>query len=249
MKKDDPMQLVDVLKDPGFQLGLGRILAADALSGNADRAMATKPVGKNQVPHGWFNEGNILIDQVRGGFGKYAAVAIDNAFNPWLSPSTKPFGLVGAAGSLAAASPAKFQTEAGLIFDRLVQEIQKAHPTDPQVQAQLANLMAYKAVFVSEVGRTAQLVMDKTIGNRHQHWKRQLAEQGASEEQITEFSLRKRYMRLLRLGCEPDKAQAIARDERQYRLFILRTEKGMSRVKAWLVLKRGPRAYKRAVRH
>jgi hypothetical protein len=242
---EDPQRLGEALKDRQFQFSLGRLLAADALSGNPDRAMAITTKGGGV--RGWYHEQNLFIHQTEGTWGKYAAVAIDNAFAPTVTNMTKPFGkILGAGvqyGSMAAASTGHFEEEAGLLYDRILEELLKRHD---DVAELVGDLRPHRAEFADNVARTAELVMNNTIGKHGQGWKQQLRKGGATEENIQDFSHRKRYMRLLRLGCEPELAHEVALDDTAYHKFILTEEKGYSETKAEATLKRGKSAYRRA---
>jgi hypothetical protein len=266
MMDEDPQKCARALKDRQFQFGLGRILAADAIAGNPDRAMAIE-VRQDKLA-GWYHEQNLFINEVRGQWGDFTAVAIDNAFSPGLTSLTAPYGrhaFYGQLGSVAAASPQHFGTEAGLIYDRMLKEFTNKHPKDPQVKTLVADLQKSRGPFVANVSSTAAEVMQSLIGTRKQGWKGQIEGGGASADDVDEFRERKRYMRLIKAGCDPTSAHnlkndrertrrflrliqfgcapaaalRIIDDDKAYRRFLLSSGNDSSRLKAFIGQKRG----------
>src|SRR5262249_40029898 len=145
--KKEVEEFLDVLCEKSFQEALGRILAADAFSGNPDRMFAAyKEFGFPESSlKGWYHEKNLLI---RNG----APVAIDNCFKPYPpSPRTGPFGAYAPPfqwGSIAPAFKTHALKEAGLIFDFL---IQTAKTNNPDKTDLIDNKSSQKNTFAENV--------------------------------------------------------------------------------------------------
>lgn len=215
LSETDPLKLIAALRDPALQSSLGRILAADSFAGNPDRAMAV--TGWDKTLSGWYHEQNLIIDESDAGF---TAVAIDNAFRPWLMPGVQPYGrYMGNIGlqsaSAAAASRPHFATELGLIFDRLVEELAKKIGQDALMVGALKELKSERANFVARAGESAEAVMAKLLESG-QHWKVGFSQSGADKKVLMEFAERKRFMRLIRAGVDPEAAREIAAAKSSY---------------------------------
>ena len=212
---ETPLRLIQAMQSRQFQEELGKILAADAFAGNPDRAFAGNI---NSRFEGWYHEQNFFITEDDGDF---SAVAIDNTFQPYLPDAISPYGLyVGGAGvqygSVAAANPRLFRDEAGLIFDRIVIEIIKRHKADVAVQNDVAKLKEQRDDFASGVVDGAQAAMKRLLKS-DQHWKKAFAQADATEEELTEFRERKRYLRLLAADVDPQEGRKIARNTEGYK--------------------------------
>ncbi len=222
---ETPHKIIAAFRDRSFQEGLGRVMAADALSGNPDRMFAGN-VGFSKDLEGWYHEQNLFIHETDA--GTYQAVAIDNAFAPWMpNKMVMPFGrYMGGAGfqvgSVAAASPSHYRIEAGLIFDRVLQEMEKRYQDDPAILAEVATVRLERATIVEGMMAGAQGGMQRLL-QRGLGWGGRLAARGADAHQAGQFKLRKRYLRLLATGMEPGRARGYAERggveyERAYRL-------------------------------
>lgn len=222
---ETPQKIIAAFRDPTFQAGLGRVMAADAFAGNPDRMFAGT-VGFSKDLEGWYHEQNLFIHETDA--GTYQAVAIDNAFAPWMpNKMVMPFGrYMGGAGfqvgSVAAASPSHYRIEAGLIFDRVLQEMEKRYQDDPAILAEVATVRLERATIVEGMMAGAQGGMQRLL-QRGLGWGGRLAARGADAHQAGQFKLRKRYLRLLATGMEPGRARGYAERggveyERAYRL-------------------------------
>lgn len=206
MMNEEPSKLLAALRSPGFQESLGRLLAADAFAGNADRAMAVKDDGATNrrgtpVYKGWYHEQNLMIKEVEGGF---RAVAIDNAFVPELGHGVAPYGrYMGNIGvqfaSTGAANPALFATEVGLILDRILRELVTRHPGAAD---DVRDFQQERDRVIAGVVRGGTAAM-QTLLARGQRWKQTVAQHGATEEEGKHLQDRKRYLRLLESGLDP----------------------------------------------
>jgi predicted Ser/Thr protein kinase len=227
LSEKEPDKLVQALQSRSLQESLGRILAADAFSGNPDRAMAVKTgekeVAKTKVPimGGWFHEQNLKIDEQNGAF---LAVAIDNAFAPTLSTRSAPFGMRAQTagmqiGSIAAANDKLFRQELGLIFDKIVEYMTSKEQWKDPDGSKTKDLVAAKAGFVNGAAAGAASAMTELL-KPGQHWKGAFRLAGAEPQDIDQFRIRKRYMRLINLGIDATKAKDIARDNQRYRSVV-----------------------------
>ena len=219
---EDPGKLVRALQSRSLQESLGRILAADAFSGNPDRAMAVKtgedPKTKADLRGGWFHEQNLIIDEQNGAF---LAVAIDNAFAPTLVKRLAPFGMRSQAGamqigSIAAANDKLFRQELGLIFDRMVEYMTSKDQWKDPDGSKTKDLVAAKAGFVDGAAAGAKSAMSDLL-EREQHWGARFRLAGAERSDIDQFRIRKRYMRLINAGVDATKAKDMAQNPQQYR--------------------------------
>jgi len=212
--KENPREFGAILGDQTFQEGLGKILAADALSGNSDR-MYAQMGGENKL-RAFVHIENLLINKGPG--NKYLAVAIDNMFKPEIrrakgsSQFESPYGFKNdysaqySFASLAAAHKQYMTQEAGAIFDRFLAIL--GRPDYGNLGEQdLDAIRPQKAGFTETVA-TSALVSMSTLLSRG-GWKQTLTQQGASEEEKGQFQERKRYVKLLRAGKTPQEAQTL----------------------------------------
>lgn len=115
----------EVLVNPEFQKQLGKIMAADAFTGNPDRfAARIDPRNPNSGQiHGWYNQNNLIIE---GTGANIKLKAIDNDFRPGanVDGETVYGGDLhgGQWGSVAAASSQHFKREIFAIIQRLEQQ-------------------------------------------------------------------------------------------------------------------------------
>jgi len=157
----------------------------------------------------------------------YTAVAIDNAFSPWIGPAVEPWGRYESFGlqrtSVAAANPKYFKIEAELVFDRIVEEITKRHKKDATARSQVTRLMRAKHHYVAYIVDAAERAM-AVLMNPDQDWTTtklsEMAHPGeVCAEDLAYFKERERYMRLVRAGVEPKKALDIAKDDVKYQQY------------------------------
>ncbi len=245
----EPRKLMSALKSKQFQMDLGRMLAADAFSGNPDRAFAGH-IGASKELSGWYHEQNFFIKEEAN--AEFSAVAIDNAFAPFLASIVKPFGRyignIGVQfGSVAAANPKLFKEEAGLIFDRIIQEINSRYKNNDAILQEALKLQAERQTFAENAASGAEEAMRRLL-KRGQGWKAQLAGGGAQDEEQAQFRERKRYLRLIAGNQDPEKGRSIANDKQAYRRWVLTQEIGLSDEEADQVLQQGDNAYKERVK-
>lgn len=197
-----------MLTNPAFQSQLGVILAADAFTGNPDRAYAYNSGGKLQ---GWFNDGNLLVE---GTGNDLKVTAIDNDLS---TGSNVVFGRLEGSrgvlvhGSLAAMQPAEFKKEVGALVDLMVKEANKtANPA-------IALAPAEKQAFVDRVNQSAQSTLDQLL-QHGMNRKDMLEAAGVGNDLRGSFSEHKRAMRLLRGegdGINPAKPTVSVKDALQ----------------------------------
>lgn len=115
----------EVLVNPEFQKQLGKIMAADAFTGNPDRFAARidpRNPDSGQI-HGWYNQNNLIIEGAGAGI---RLKAIDNDFRPGANVDGETIygGELhgGQWGSVAAASSQHFKREIFAIIQRLEQQ-------------------------------------------------------------------------------------------------------------------------------
>lgn len=218
---ETPQKIIAAFRDPTFQAGLGRVMAADAFAGNPDRMFAGI-IGWSAKLEGWYHEQNLFINETNA--GTYEAVAIDNAFSPTLVTGfSMPFGryLGGHGtqfGSVAAANPNLYRVEAGLVFDRIMQELRTRHRQDPAIVAEVAAIQLERATIVQGMVTGAEAAMRRLL-RPGRNWMGRLAARGATKTQTEDFRERNRYLRILAEGVDPKRARAIAKDERSYKLW------------------------------
>lgn len=219
---ETPQKIIAAFRDPTFQAGLGRVMAADAFAGNPDRMFAGT-VGFSNDLEGWYHEQNLFINETAA--GTYQAVAIDNAFAPWMPPNlVMPYGrYVGGhgfqVGSVAAANPNLYRTEAGLVFDRIMLEMESRYKADPVILSEVATLRLERATIVQGMVAGAESAMQRLL-RPGRNWMGRLAAGGATAKQTTQFRERNRYLRILADGVDPKRARVIAKDERAYKLWV-----------------------------
>ena len=219
---ETPRKLIAAFRDPTFQAGLGRVMAADAFAGNPDRMFAGM-IGFSQDLEGWYHEQNLFIHETAA--GAYQAVAIDNAFAPWMpTKMVMPYGryMGGAAfqvGSVAAAHPNLYRVEAGLVFDRVMLEMETRYQGDPAILAEVASVRTERATIVQGMVAGAEGAMQRLL-RPGRNWMGRLATHGATANQAQDFRQRNRYLRILADGVDPKRARMIASNERSYRLWV-----------------------------
>ncbi len=246
---DNSGTLVDALNDPTFQKELGMILATDAFYGEGDRMHLKMP---DLIDAGWsleYNPGNLMIIKGVDGFH---AIPIDNDFEPKLGKTGKPFARGAKDSSLTVASCIDdFMKEAQAIYDAFVKLEKK--PTG--LFALFGPMQAWKkkkkqfeanrASFVDTVVQSGRETLDRLL-KHGQDWSQQLEEAGVGD-QIKDFRVRIRFMRLLRAGVEKNQAIVLARNQTEYRRWRLINELGFTKKQAAQVLELGDMAYKRSV--
>jgi hypothetical protein len=215
-------EFLRIVADQQFQDALGRILAADAFCGNSDRMYAGYKDLSFTEPNlkGWHNGGNIVIRQG-------LPVAIDNGFNPKsYDKNAVPFGGRLELSSWSSIAPV-FKThavkEAGLIFDHLLQSARDKHPQDTQSIDNIAN---QKTAFAANVSAAAVKASQALLAHG-QHWKDMFTKMGAGNTIIEEFRKRKRMLRQVARGVDPQEAARRAENPDEYRKWLLMTEYGV----------------------
>jgi len=219
-------EFLAVIQDSGFQIALGRIIAADTFAGNPDRMFAGK-LGFDPEPEGWYHEQNLFM--ARSDTGSPKPVAIDNAFAPhvyeWTAPWGRYLGGMGVQwGSLAAGNVELARQEAGMLYDVFLSTAQQDHP---EAEPLIENARASKSLFQTNVAMGMQAAMQELL-RRGRGWKAKLIKDGATVEAIADFRIRKRVLRRMAHGAGSEEAttQAIktARDDKAYRKWVLITE-------------------------
>ncbi len=251
MMETDPAGFVRALKHTRFQRSFGRILAGDTFSGNPDRAMAVLSQG---TPTGWYHEENMFIH----GAGKKAkAVAIDNAFKPGMAEGVSPYGVNARGAQIAGAtagSPKILKEHADLVFTRMIKQLNTLG-TAPVGKADTAEHQRFREAAVAAEQHRKKFV-DNVVGSgtramgrlleRGQGWKGQFAAMGATPEDLGRHRMRTRYLRMLGAGVEPDEAEQLMSDQRQYREWVLHQEKETDPAAAAKIVAQGDEAYKAA---
>lgn len=246
-KREDAVdEFLAIIQDQSFQIALGKVIAADAFAGNPDRMFAGK-IGFDPKLAGWYHEQNLFM--AKSSDGSPNAVAIDNAFQPHVFDATAPWGryLGGMGvqwGSLAAGNVELAKHEAGLLFDLFLSTAKNDHPdAEPQIEQARSG----RLTFQTNVARGAQEAMQALLA-RGQGWKDKLRKDGATEDTIRSFRIRKRLLRLMAEGEGTEEAtqEAIkdARDDQAYRKWVLVNEYHMASDAADALLLQSLAAYK-----
>jgi hypothetical protein len=208
-----------VICDKDFQAKLGRIIAADSFVGNPDRMFAGTPLGSAAIK-GWYNEGNTLISSKSN---IHTPVAIDNGFAPSYPKAMAvkaPWGLLGMITSLASPVTKYAEEEAGLLFDKFMETASK---NDADSSDSIAVVkQSHRESFIKEVSRSATATMQALLV-RGQQWKAQFRSHGISQETLEQFKIRKRILRLLSMGKEPNIAVTTTGNV-EYKRMILEDE-------------------------
>jgi hypothetical protein len=224
MRKKHVGEFLEIIQNPTFQVELGKVLAADVFSGNTDRMHAYQPnyqVGDDIPPlRGWYHEKNLLMNGAQN-----KPVAIDNAFertdidrwkeHPWGRRSLDPIR------SLAAASNELILQEAGLLFDRF---LETAAEDNKSAAEEIEKARKSKSAFQENVKLGANDGMNILL-QRGQGWKSQLSKEGVTgDEEVNDFRLRKRVLRQIAKGIGWNEAVNRAKDETNYRHWLLHKE-------------------------
>ena len=231
-------QFQKAILSPSFQKELGRILAADAFMGNADRIHQYKTDDQMVI---YYNPGNLLFAE--NAKGEYHAYAIDNEFDP-SNLKSYPYGASHTAPSIAAVRQQLFRPEVEAIFRDIIDQ--------PEKKARLGKIKMLwnssqykewekqKKNFVATVLDSAEQAM-KILFERGQGWKKQIQKARGDAEA---FRIRKRYMRMVRSGMDIRQARPMAEDKAKYRQWVLVKEFGLSEEAARKIVAGGDRKYK-----
>jgi hypothetical protein len=201
------------------------MVAADTFAGNPDRMFAGI-LGFTKTPKGWYHEQNTFIG---GTAGARRPVAIDNAFSPSVLSMQVPWGryLAGTGiqtGSFASATPELSLQEGEMLFKALLKTAEEDHRDDEAIMQRIANIRATEGgTFAANFSKGATEAIQLLL-TRGQHWKRQFAADGANDELLQLFKIRKRVIRLVSVGKSPAQAKEIASNDTEYRKWIVKGE-------------------------
>jgi hypothetical protein len=120
---------------------------------------------------------------------------------------------------VAAANPNLYRTEAGLIFDRVMQEMESRYEDDPAILTEVATVRLERATIVQGMVAGAETAMQRLL-RPGRNWMGRLAAGGADRHQAQQFRERNRYLRVLADGVDPKRARKIAQSEKAYRLWL-----------------------------
>lgn len=242
MRENSLHEFLAALRDTNFQKGLGRIIAADVFSGNPDRMFAGK-IGFSKENTGWYHEQNLFIRDK-------TPVAIDNAFAPGVSEGmVKAQGVWGRylggmgiqVAGFAGALPKYARQQAEMLFDLLVSTALANHKDR---EGEIDEVRRHRDTFADNVQKGA-LKAIKTLMTPGQGWKGQLRADGASNEMLSDFSVRKRMMRQMLMGVTAQEALSNAKDDDVYRKWVLTTRYKQAGAEADALLANGLEAYRR----
>jgi hypothetical protein len=263
--------LVPAMLSFEFQQDLGRMMAADAFAGNADRMHAYQGgvfIEDNALSI-YYNPGNILM--ARGEGGATRAWAIDNDFKPGEMRSF-PYGKKASDPSVAVTMRDEFEKEVAAIYDVFVNEPDKTQEEAEQLtrlravgefftrgakQRRLQALarrnrermrlwhewQANRTTFVTTVVNNAQSTLD-VLMMRGQNWKGQIARAGGDAGTIEKFHIRKRYLHMLRGGVPARRAWVDAKDQTAYHTWRLQHDFKLPLPIAQAVVGQGPAMFK-----
>ena len=249
-RKQDLAVFLTVICDTQFQMELGKILAADALVGNADRMfgnLTDKKIARQKVGRpkkedtyfveGWYHEQNTLIRNK-------LPVAIDNGFKPDYVEGFFPFGRyiyhVGLQfGSFASSAQKYAEAEAGALFDVFLSTALLDHPNDHE---EINVTKGRRQSFVEQVSRSATDTM-KILLTRGKHWRQHFRDFGIANDALDSFRKRKRILRMLAAGVAPDIAITLTGNH-EYHKWVLTTEFGETEAAAEEMLKDGVERYR-----
>ena len=229
------MDFLAALKDKDFARQLGAIVAADTFAGNGDRAMANRQ-GKTRAK-AFYNPGNTFI--AKGANSKLTVTGIDNDFQPALPESAyseartnlevSKLGMKNNYFQFASLASTDFATasyEAGAIFDRFFEEIEKGvgQITDPKTKAAVdeqvkkARTPELRAEFSDTFANAAHEKL-KQLLTKDGGWKAKLSLEKDSLE-YKSLKDRKRVLRLMITGKTYDEAKVIAANTEEYHKYI-----------------------------
>jgi hypothetical protein len=248
--ENNPKNFLKVMCDPKFQIELGKILAADEFAGNADRMFATLNLSNHNI-ESWHNPGNLFIHN-----GK--PVAIDNGFSlDRVSEDTLPFGKndgnKARCGSIASAFHISAEQEAGALFDTFIAKALEKFQNDKDLIEYVKNdVEPHRKEFMEHVSGSATSTMRKLLAHG-QGWKKELIENGVAPTIKTEadescqdpFLFRKRILRMVANGENPEDSYKIANDNIAYHKWVLTKELKLDGEAADELLKKGSAEYKK----
>lgn len=239
-RKNQVQEFLQVLCDQDFQVELGKIVAADTFAGNPDRMFAGY-VGYDNQLKGWYHEQNLLLSSTR------KPIAIDNAFDPQVVTARLPWGCYVAGqgiqwGSIASAYLVYAKKEAKLLFNKFLDTAANDHPNEQRAIDGVRK--QHRATFVDNFTQGATQAMQVLL-TRGQHWKQSLTDCGADAKLLEAFRFRKRLLRQVSKGVAPENAEERARNDEEYRKWVLTSEFGLNEPNADELLKKGVDEYKR----
>lgn len=223
---DESLELTEAMNDPQFQSDMGKLLATDAFTGEADR-MHLNFLGMSKGKPNFelrVNVGNLIISKANG---SYRVIPIDNDFKP--EKMSGAYGSQNKIRSLLPAIKSLFRQEVEAIYNEFTRGV-KEKPKKPGLLAGIKkhiqyykNLKQWKAwvtareTFITNVSRSAQQTLTTLLAHG-QHWRTRLTAAGTeTTNQADAFKIRRRYLRMLHYGLDMRTARKMSGDRAWYK--------------------------------